>query len=144
MSNANNHPLPKFHFIVDWGGSRIGFTEVSGLSFETEVIEYRDGASKSNNKLKIPGLVKYGNVTLKRGVFLNDFEFFAWWQSTAGSGFRRDVSIQLLNDEHSPILSWRLKNAWPCKLNFASLNAQANEVLIETLELTHEGLIIQT
>ena len=62
-----NYPLPKFHFEVDWGGTRIGFTEISGLDFETEVIEYREGSYKSYNKTKQPGLTKYSNITLKRG-----------------------------------------------------------------------------
>src|SRR6476659_8089864 len=71
-----NYPLPKFHFQVDWGGTRLGFTEVSGLEFETEVIEYREGSSKTYNKSKQPGLTKFSNVTLKRGVVIGDLEFF--------------------------------------------------------------------
>ncbi|MEJ7679300.1 MAG: phage tail protein [Segetibacter sp.] len=60
-----NYPLPKFHFAADWGGSRIGFTEVTGLTVETEMIEYREGDSPEYSKIKMPGMQKYGNITLE-------------------------------------------------------------------------------
>lgn len=142
-----NYPLPKFHFLVDWGGSRIGFTEISGLSFETDVIEYREGGSPNYSKTKQPGLTKFSNITLKRGVFLGDFELYQWWKQTVffqeGKGkFRRDVAIRLLDEEHQPILTWNLKNAWPCKVMYGDLRADAAHILIESLELVHEGLQI--
>lgn len=142
-----NYPLPKFHFQVDWGGTRIGFTEVTGLNFETEVIEYREGNSPVYNNSKQPGLSKYTDVTLKRGVFLGDFEFFKLWRNTflfqeGNKKFRRDVTINLLDEEHKPVISWLIRNAWPRKVEYGELNANANEVLIETMVLTHEGLTI--
>jgi phage tail-like protein len=142
-----NYPLPKFHFQVEWGGTRVGFTEVSGLSFETEVIEYREGSSPVYNKTKQPGLTKYSNITLKRGVFLGDFEFYQQWKKTmlfqeGKQKFRRDVTIKLLDEEHKPVITWALSKAWPCKVEYADLNADSNEILIETMELVHEGLWI--
>ena len=70
------YPLPKFHFRVEWGGTRIGFTEVTGLEVSTDVIEYRDGASREYAKIKMPGMQKFGNITLKRGIFKSDNEYF--------------------------------------------------------------------
>jgi phage tail-like protein len=142
-----NYPLPKFHFQLDWGGTRIGFTEVSGLDFETEVIEYREGSSPTYNKSKQPGLTKYTNVTLKRGTFLGDFEYFEQWKKTmmfqeGKEKFRRDVTIRLLDEEHQPIISWALSRAWPSKVQSTNLKSDANEVAIETIELVHEGLSI--
>lgn len=142
-----NYPLPKFHFQLDWGGTRIGFTEVSGLDFETEVIEYREGSSPTYNKTKQPGLTKYANVVLKRGTFLGDFEFFEQWKKTmmfqeGKEKFRRDVTIRLLDEEHQPIISWTLSRAWPSKVQSTNLKSDANEVAIETIELVHEGLSI--
>lgn len=141
------YPLPRSHFEVDWGGTRIGFTEVSGLSFETEVIEYREGSSKVSNKQKMPGLTKYSNITLKRGVFLGDFEFYNLWLKTQffqedAAAFRRDILIKLLDEEHKPVITWALIKAWPCKVEYGNLKADSNEILIETLELVHEGLSI--
>jgi phage tail-like protein len=142
-----NYPLPKFHFLLEWGGARIGFTEVSGLDFETEVIEYREGSSPTYNKTKQPGLTKFSNVTLKRGTFLGDFEFFEQWKKTqlfqeGKEQFRRDVVIRLLDEEHMPVISWSLAKAWPSKIQSTDLKADANEVAIETMELVHEGLSI--
>jgi phage tail-like protein len=142
-----NYPLPKFHFQVDWGGTRIGFTEISGLAFETEVIEYREGNNPTYNKTKQPGLTKYSNITLKRGVFLGDFEMFELWRNTmmfqeGKAKFRRDISIKLLDEEHKPVITWLIAKAWPCKVIYADLKADANEIIIETMELVHEGLSI--
>jgi phage tail-like protein len=143
-----DYPLPKFHFQVDWAGSKMHFTEVTGLTVETEAIEYRHGASKEYNKTKQPGLKKYGNITLKRGTFENDNEYFNWWKQTQafeekGEKFRRNLTISLLNENHEPVVVWKVKNAWPTKVQSADLKADANEIAIETIELAHEGLTIE-
>lgn len=139
-----NYPLPKFHFRVEWGGSKIGFTEVTGLNIENEMIEYRDGSSPEYHKVKMPGLQKYGNVTLKRGMFTSDNEFFQWLNSVSLSKIdRRDITISLLNENHEPVYIWRLKQAWPTKVTAPDLKSDANEVAVETIELAHEGLVIE-
>lgn len=138
------YPLPKFHFEVNWGGTKIGFTEVSGMEVETEVIEYRDGASKEYSKLKMPGMRKYSNITLKRGTFKSDNEFFDWFNEVKLNTItRRDITISLLNEEHSPVVVWKVKNAWPTKVTSTDLKADGNETAIETMELVHEGLVVQ-
>lgn len=139
------YPLPKFHFELEWGGTRLGFTEVTGLDFETEVIEYREGNLPSYNKTKQPGLTKYTDVTLKRGIILEDFEFFDQWVKTAmfqeiKEKYRRTVTIKLLNEEHKAIIVWTLSRAWPSKIQSTDLKADGNEVAIETLTFVHEGL----
>ena len=139
-----NYPLPKFHFRVEWGGSKIGFTEVTGLNIENELIEYRDGASPEYHKIKMPGLQKYGNITLKRGMFTGDNEFFQWLNTVSLSNIeRRDVTISLLNENHEPVYIWRIKNAFPTKVTVPDLKSDANEVAVETIELAHEGLVIE-
>ena len=71
---AANYPLPVFHFTVEWGGTRIGFSEVTGLTQENQAIEYRDGSFPEYSSIKMPGLRKFSNLTLKRGVKSdNDF-----------------------------------------------------------------------
>ena len=139
-----DYPIPKFHFQADWGGVRIGFTEVSGLDAETEVIEYRDGASPEYSKRKIPGMQKYPNVTLKRGVFASDNDYFKWWNTVAlNTVERRSVTISLLNEKHEPVMVWKVKNAWPAKIASTDLKADGNEIAIESIELAHDGLVIQ-
>ena len=138
------YPLPKFHFEVEWGGNKIGFTEVSGLDITTEVIEYRDGASPEYSKIKMPGQRKFSNITLKRGTFAGDNEFYNWFNTvTLNKIERRDLTISLLNEKHEPVVVWKVKNAWPTKITPTDLKSDGNEVAIETLELAHEGLAIQ-
>jgi phage tail-like protein len=139
-----NYPVPKFHFRVEWGGSRIGFTEVTGLNLETEVIEYRDGSSPEYSKIKMPGLRKFGNITLKRGTFANDNEYYAWFNTVNLNQIeRRDVTISLLNENHEPVVVWKVKNAFPIKIQSPDLKSDANEAAIESMEIAHEGLTIQ-
>ena len=138
-------PLPGFHFSVEWGGTNMGFSEASGLTMETQVIEYRDGASPDYNTIKMPGLPKTANIVLKRGIVDGDKEFFAWLNKTKmNKAERRDVTISLLNEEHEPVMSWKANNCFPVKIEGPGLKATGNEVAIETLELAHEGLAILT
>lgn len=138
------YPLPKFHFVVQWGGTRIGFTEVTGLEVTTDKIEYRDGASKEYHKVRMPGMQTFGDLTLKRGIFAADNEFYAWWNTVALNTIeRRDITISLLNESHDPVVVWKVKNAWPTKVTSTDLNASGNESAIETLVLAHEGLTME-
>ena len=139
------YPLPVFHFQVDWGGARGGFTEVSGLDIEVEAIEYREGSSPVYSPIKVPGLRKHANIVLKRGIVSGDNEFFTWLTTTTrlNQVERRDVIIKLLDDEHQPVVIWKVRSAWVTKLVGPSLKADANEVAIESMELAHEGLTIE-
>ena len=141
---AANYPLVKFHFQVEWGGTKIGFTEVSGLDVETEIVEYREGNSPEYSKIKMPGMQKFSNITLKRGTFKSDNEYFAWWNTVKLNTIeRRDITISLLNEDHEPVVTWKVKNAWPTKIQSTDLKADGNEVAIESMEIVHEGLTIQ-
>ena len=138
------YPLPKFHFQVEWGGSKIGFTEVSGLDITTEIVEYRDGASPEYSKIKMPGQRKFSNITLKRGTFATDNQFYLWFNTVSLNTIeRRNLTVSLLNENHQPVVVWKIKNAWPTKITPTDLKADGNEVAIESLELAHEGLTIQ-
>lgn len=139
-----DYPLPKFHFSVDWGGTKIGFTEVSGLSVKKNPIEYRQGASPEYNKVKMPGMTEYGDVTCKRGIFKGDNEFYDWWNTAnLNKVERRDITISLLNENHEPVVVYKLKNAWPSSIESTDLSSEGNEVAIESMVLCHEGLVIQ-
>jgi phage tail-like protein len=139
-----NYPLPKFHFNVQWGGTNIGFSEVSGLDISNEVIEYRDGASPEYSTLKMPGQRKYSNLVLKRGVFASDNDFYNWFNTISMNTVeRRDIIISLLDEQLNPVVVWKIINAWPTKIISPDLKADGNDVAIETLVLAHEGLTIQ-
>lgn len=138
------YPLPKFHFQVEWGGAKIGFTEVTGLNLETAVIEYRDGASPEYYKINMPGMQVNSKITLKRGTFPGDNDFYKWWNTVALNTIeRRDLTISLLNENHEPMVVWKVKQAWPTKVMSGDLKSDANEVLIESIELANEGFTIQ-
>jgi phage tail-like protein len=139
-----NYPLPKFHFLVEWAGTRIGFTEITGLSMETEVIEYREGNSPEYNKIKMPGLRKFGNITMKRGTFSGDNDYYKWFDTVKLNTIeRRNITITLLNENHEPVVAWKIKNAWPVKIQSPDLKSDANETAIESIEVAHEGMVIE-
>lgn len=141
---AITYPVSVFHFQVEWGGNRIGFTEASGLNFEIDSIEYREGNSKEYQVTKMPGIPKFSNITLKRGIFRSDNDFGRWIGTASLNKIeRRDIIISLLNEEHDPIVVWKVKEAWPCKVEGPSLNSTGNEVAVESIELCHEGLTVE-
>ena len=148
MSIERENPYGNYNFTVEISGidnpAHAGFSEVSGLDLEVTPIEYRSGNDKTLATRKIPGLTKFSNVTLKRGI-TGSMEMYEWIKQVhLGSGsIRHDVTIHLLDEERNPVMAWNLKNAWPVKLAGPVLNAKGNEVAIETLELTHEGLTIE-
>ncbi|HTE13211.1 MAG TPA: phage tail protein [Chitinophagaceae bacterium] len=138
------YPIPKFHFQVEWGGTKIGFSEVSGLDVSTDIIEYREGSSPEYHKIKMPGMQKFSNITLKRGTFKGDNDFYKWYNTIALNTIeRRNLVISLLNENHEPVVVWKIKNAFPVKVQSTDLKADGNEVAIETMEIAHEGLTIQ-
>ncbi|HMB91247.1 MAG TPA: phage tail protein [Rhodothermales bacterium] len=138
------YPLPVFHFQVDWGGTKLGFSEVTGLNIEVQVIEYRDGLSPDYSTVKMPGMAKYGNITLKRGVIEADNEFYDWLNEIKLNKIeRRDIIISLLNEDHEPVMNWKVRGAWPTKITSPDLKASANEAAIESIEIAHNGVTIE-
>ena len=87
---------------------------------------------------------KFGNITMKRGIFQGDNDYYKWWNTVALNTIeRRDVTISLLNENHEPVVVWKVKNAWPSKVQSTDLKSDDNGVAIETIELAHEGLVMQ-
>lgn len=139
-----NYPLPVFHFKVEWGGKNVGFSEASGLTQELQLIEYRDGNSPDYSTIKMPGLHKYNNITLKRGIAKSDNDFFKWLNTVKLNTIeRRDLTISLLNESHEPVMVWKAHNAFPVKVEGPGLKSSGNEVAIESIEIAHEGLVLQ-
>lgn len=149
------YPIPKFRFKVSWDKQKleqeenIGFTEVTGLDYQIDVIEYRDGIDPTLSKRKMPGQRKFSNVTLKQGVFKGLKNFYGWVDGGTApnsvrsrNDYRRTVIITLMDETNTAIVSWTLTNAFPVKVQFSDLKADANEVAVDTLELAHEGLIV--
>jgi len=139
-------PTPKFSFVIDIPGvaMNVKFQEVSGLDVEAQPIEYRRGTSPNFSTIKMPGIQKSGNVTLKRGVFRQDNNFFAWFESIKRNTAKRStITIRLLDESGNTTMTWKLASAWPQKISSTDLKASGNEVAIESIEIAHEGLTIE-
>lgn len=158
-SNASGleYPLTKMNFLVTVQNvnGTAAFSEVSGIEASVDVIEFRQGNSHSLAPVKLPGLVHHGNVTLKMG-YTNDSTFKTWVQEcvseTRGEIPRQNVQIELIDinggapktkvESSTGANIWILTNAWVTKYSAPDLNATANEVAIESVELAYEELVI--
>ena len=132
-------PLPKFYFSVDIGDfTDLPFQEVSGLDVETEAIEYRHGNSPGMSPIKMPGMFKFADVTLKKGVFSTDNDFFDFINSISLNTYERvTVVIKLLDENGTPAVTWTLLNAFPLKVTPTDMNSQSSEAGIETIVFAH-------
>ncbi len=140
MAGAGIHPFLNFNFIVEIDNiESAGFSEVSGIVAQTDIIEYRNGNSLGSS-VKMPGRTHFGNVTLHRGITLSN-DLWNWHKTvTDGEVQRRNVAIILLDAKHQAVRRWILFEAWPCKYQTAPLIAKGNEVAIETLEIVCERI----
>lgn len=140
MPPQRDDPYKAFNFRVEIDGvTRGAFSEVGGLESETAVIEYRVGGEPRTVR-KLPGLTKYANIVLRRGI-TQDPELWNWRQSVVrGNVDRRNGSIFLLDDDGTEVVRWNFFQGWIAKWEGPALNAKANEVAIETIEIAHEGL----
>ena len=138
-------PYRAFNFQLQIDGVPLGaFSEASGLTAEGDAVDYREGTDKQSNVRKLVGLRKYANLTLKRG-YTQDKSLWQWYSNIVnGSPDRRNVTIVLMNEAHQPVLRWHAENAWVNKIEGPSFKAAGNEIAMESVELVHEGLTIET
>lgn len=140
-----NYPIPVFSFRVDWQGTNVGFSEVSGLTQEIQIIEYRSGVDPMHATSKMPGIRKVNNITLKRGISAGDNEFFLWLSTVKLNTIeRRDITVSLLNENGDPLMVWKIAQAFPIKVEGPGLKANGNEVAIESIELACESMTTET
>jgi phage tail-like protein len=123
----------------------VRFQEVDGLESETQVIEYRHGNSPIFSPIKMPGLGKVGNVTMKKGIFVNNNVFWDWYSEIKLNTIkRRTVVVNLLDETGNPKMVWTLNNAFPTKVSGTDLKSEGNEVAIESVEIAYETLQVTT
>jgi phage tail-like protein len=136
---AARDPYKNYNFQVEIAGINVaGFAECTGLSSEVEIIEYREGGDDLMRKL--PGLKKFGNITLKRGV-TDSQELYNWHrQLLQGRTERRDGAIILLNDAREAVTRWNFRDGFPQKYEGPRFNAKSSDVAIETLVICCEYL----
>ncbi|MCB0502354.1 MAG: phage tail protein [Bacteroidetes bacterium] len=135
------YPPVGFHFRVEFinvgNDNDVRFQSVSGLNMELDVENIKEGGQNLFEH-KLPGRSKFSDLTLKRGLLL-DSEVIKWIKSALyDREFKpANMNISLLNNNHEPILTWKIFNAWPRKWNVSDLNAAENSIMVETLEIAY-------
>jgi phage tail-like protein len=135
-------PYATYNFYVEWNGIiHAGFQECSGMGSTQNAGEYREGTDPLTVR-KLPGLITYDNVTLRRGI-TNNKELWDWREKIMkGNVERREVSIVLLDDTGAEKIRWNLTSCWPVTWSGPEFNATSDEVAVETLEFAHEGISV--
>jgi phage tail-like protein len=150
MADRREAPYPSYNYIVNINGPRDpekllgGFSDVSGLSTEIHISEYRDGNETESHVRKMPGSSKIGDVTLKRGV-VDSADLWDWITATRTTGLlaQRDVVITLRDEGSNPVQSWKLRKVVPMKYTGPTLAGKGGgEVAMEELVLSAEGFEI--
>lgn len=138
---ARNDPYRNFRFRLEIDGiDQAGFSEASGFDITVDPIDYREGADPTHVR-KLPGLTKFGNVTLKWGV-TDSMDLHDWHrQIVNGDIQRKNLAIVVQGEDGSDKARWNIVEGWPTKYTPTTLNAKGNEVAIETLEICNEGVI---
>jgi phage tail-like protein len=133
-------PVGNYNFLVEIDGiARAAFHECSGFDSTIDVIEHREGGENTTLR-KLPGMTKHSNIVLKWGM-TDDRDLYDWHRSIVkGAIDRRNGSIVMLDRRGQEVARWNFVRAWPLKWDGPDLNAEGNDVAIETLELAHEGV----
>lgn len=133
-------PYGNYNFLVEMDGiARAAFQECSGFDSTIDVVEHREGGENTTLR-KLPGLTKYSNIVLKWGM-TDDTDLYDWHrQVIRGEIERKNGSIVVLDRKGEEVARWNFYRAWPTKWDGPDLNAEGNDVAIETLELAHEGV----
>ncbi len=138
-----NDPYRNCRFLLEIDGiTQAGFSDATIPDTAQDPIEYREGNEPPTPR-KIPGLVKYGNLSLKWGITDNSMEFFNWRKLVEQGKMddaRRNIAVILLDEEGNPKSRWEFHDAWPSKYDAPDLSAKGNDIAIETLEVAHEGM----
>ena len=138
---AETYPIPVYRFVVDFGEESIPFTEVSGLDVGVDTITYKDGKGKKH----MPGQPTDVNITMKRGLVRKGSGFYDWLASISLNLVdKRDLSVSLTDETgDTPLVTWKISNAFPKKLTAPSINGGSNEASIESLELMADEVTIE-
>ena len=142
MTGERKDPYRQFRFLLEIDGiTQAGFSDVTIPDISTDPIEYREG-NEDTTVRKLPGLTKYGNLTLKWGT-TDSLELFEWrklvMQGKMGDA-RKNIAIVLMDEEGNAAARWEFKEAWPSKYGAPELSAKGNDIAIESVEIVHEGM----
>ncbi|MCC7366411.1 MAG: phage tail protein [Dehalococcoidia bacterium] len=139
-------PLVSFNFFLDVGGGTIKgfFTEASGIGSESEVIDHKVmGEAGKELTRKIPGRLKWGDITLKRGITAS-MDMWDWRKQVEDGNVqaaRMEGSIIMYDQEGTEVARWNFERAWPSKISGPSIKSDDNSVGIEELTIVHEYIV---
>jgi phage tail-like protein len=144
-TDQRNDPYRAYNFVLEIDNLPCGaFSEVGGLTAVGDAVDYREGSDLQQNARKLVALRKYANITLKRG-YAQDKSLWQWYTNIMnGVADRRNVTIVLMNEARQPVLRWHAENAWIKKIEGPAFKASGNDVAMESVELAHEGLTLET
>jgi phage tail-like protein len=142
IDTEREDPLIGFHFALDVQGVIEGyFSECSGIGSETEIAEQKVVNAKGVQVvLKVPGRLKWGDVTLKRGV-TSDMQLWEWRKMVEDGdvkGARKNGSITMFDQTLTPKAKWDFKNAWPSKISGPTPKSDGNDISLEEITIVHE------
>jgi phage tail-like protein len=140
MSVQRNDPYAAFNYIIEIGGITAGgFSEVSGLDAEVQPIDYRNGDEDFVPR-KLPGLKRFPNIVLKRGI-IGNLDLFKWLNTAlTGAVDRREGAIILRDEQRNEVMRWKFTRGWATKLAGPALKGDGNAIAVETLDIAHESL----
>lgn len=135
-------PYRNSRFLLEIDGIvQAGFSDVTIPDISTDPIEYREG-NEDTTVRKLPGLTKYGNLTLKWGI-TDSMELFEWRKQVIQgktSDARKNIAVILQDEGGNPAVRWEFREAWPIKYDTPDLSGKGNDVAIESIEIAHEGM----
>jgi len=142
MATPRNDPYAAFNYLIDIGGITAGgFSEVSGLDIECQPIDYRNGDEDFVPR-KLPGIKKFPNIVLKRGI-IGNLDLFNWLNTALqGAVDRREGAVILRDEKRNEVMRWKFTRGWACKMMGPALKGDSNAVAVESLEIAHESLEI--
>ena len=145
---TTTYPLPVYNYKVEIDGQTVGFSEVSGLSVDYETSTYVESpvSGVGPRHMNMPGQRKSATVTLKKGVVtgVSVPTLFAWINSIQLNRVdKKDIYVRLCDENGAAVVSWKVINAFPTKLDAPSFTADSNDVAVESMELMADSVVVE-
>ncbi|HSI41601.1 MAG TPA: phage tail protein [Xanthobacteraceae bacterium] len=144
------YPLPVYNYRVEIGADAVAFSEVTGLSMGFEVITYKEsplaGGAAGPRVVHMPGQATAPTITLKKGVVRGSSvaTLYRWISSTTLNVVeKRDIFVRLCDETGAPVISWRVINAFPVKLDAPGFDAKSNDIAVESMELRADRITVE-
>ena len=144
------YPLPVYNYRVEIGNETVAFSEVSGLSISHETTTYKESPVESGvsgpRVMHMPGQGSPANVTLNKGIVrgVSVPALYNWISSIQTNQVeKKDIFVRLCDEKGDPVITWKVINAFPTKLDAPTFDASSDDAAIETMELTGDGITIE-